>query len=166
LFGPDGIVPQDMIYLFHEQEQFPLPEDLSVVSSELDVLTTMDEPLRTTLPAGTLVDVYFLHLSGDRLPAGDCEVSFTRPVLGFILEPAALTATDALLGRPGFQYEPPGRDSSTRGALLPAPTKLETNDRLTISADRRTLSLHLSAGKPAYDQIRILVEAERPVITN
>lgn len=162
LFGPNGTIPQDMIFVFHEREQFRLPQDLPIVSSELRELTTLIDPIRTVLPAETLVDIYFVHLSGDRLPGGDCEITFTRPVLGFVVEPEALTATDALLGRPEFRYEPLGRDNSSRGALLPAPLRLETGDRLTISADRRTLTMHLSAGKPAYDQLRILVEAEAP----
>lgn len=160
LFGPSGVVPQDLICVFRERAAFPLPEPVSVVGPTPSVITTEMVPTRVTLPAGLPVDMFFLHLSGDRMSAGDCQLTFTRPVLGLICEPDSLTQTDTQLGLPELNYEPPGRDSSTRGALLPAPTKLETGDRLTVSPDRRTLTFHLSAGKPAYDQVRILVESE------
>jgi hypothetical protein len=157
LLGTGAELPQDMIHLFRERERFALPQPLEIVANELPLLTTEIPPVRRTLAAGTVIDSFFLHLSGDRQANAECQVTFARPVLGFVLEPAALTATDALLGLPELRYEPPGRDSSTRGALLPAPTKLETGDRLTVSPDRRTLTFRLAAGKPAYDQIRILV---------
>jgi hypothetical protein len=160
LFGPEGVVPQDLICVFRERAGFSLPEPLSVVGLTPSVITTDIVPERVELPAGLPVDVFFLHLSGDRMSGGDCQLTFTRPVLGLICEPDGLTRTDTQLGFSEFNYEPVGRDSSTRGALLPAPTKLETGDRLTVSPDRRTLTFHLSAGKPAYDQIRILVESE------
>ena len=86
------------------------------------------------------------------------QITFDRPILGLIGGTSLLNRTDELLGNPLGDY------GSTRRGIEPTrPDDLPDSgrDHVTLSRDRRTLSLDLSASS-AVDQIRVLV-SEQPL---
>src|SRR5258708_32912148 len=92
-----------------------------------------------TISAGTLVDSYYLHADPvgasqnvGQLEAG--EVTFPTNVLGLIVLQPRLSASDAAGGAPGTSYPPGGR-----ALEVGSPT-----DTAILSADRRTVTLHVS----------------------
>lgn len=164
-----GSMEPGVLHLFHERKAFTLPNNLSIISTELPVLDTATLAPRATLPAGTEIDTFFGHFyaRGEGVIRG--KITFDRPILGFILEPAALDAADQLFGQPGIRYVPPISEKTHRGAvLLPQqdrlndPERAARDDRLELSPDRRTLSIFLHVNAADLDQIRILVAPQRP----
>jgi hypothetical protein len=101
-----------------------------------------------TIPAGTLVDVYFAYFD----PAADTTargtVTFSTPVLGMVAFTERLPFTD-YLRVPGAPY-PVNPAFNARG--------WENPEWGHLSADRRTLEFFSSAGNPG-DQFRIFVSA-------
>jgi hypothetical protein len=86
------------------------------------------------------------------------QLTFDRPIVGLIGSTAKLDMTDGVLGHPRGEYPKTQRGiEPTRPADLPDSGR----DVVTLSQDRRTLSLDLSAGS-AVDQIRVVVQASRP----
>jgi len=81
------------------------------------------------------------------------QITFDRPILGLIGKMTLLTGTDELLGHPLGNYGEP-----RRGIEPSRPEDLPDSGRdiVTLSRDRRTLSLDLSASS-AVDQIRVIV---------
>ena len=85
------------------------------------------------------------------------QLTFDRPIVGLIGSTAKLDMTDDVLGHPRGESPKPQRGiEPTRPADLPDSGR----DVVTLSPDRRTLSLDLSAGS-AVDQIRVVVQASR-----
>ncbi len=164
-----GSMEPGILHLFHERKAFTLPQDLSIISTELPVLDTATLAPRATLSAGTTIDTFFGHFYARGEGVIRCTITFDRPILGFILEPAALDAADPLFGQPGIRYVPPISEKTHRGAvLLPQQDRLNDearaarDDRLELSPDHRTLSIFLHVNASDLDQIRILVAPQRP----
>ena len=82
------------------------------------------------------------------------QVTFDRTIIGLIASSKNLDATDELLGHPHGDYV-----KTRRGIEPPRPSDPPDSGRdvVVLSADRRTLSLDLSAGS-AVDQIRVVVD--------
>jgi hypothetical protein len=148
------------VHLFRERAAMRLPGDLTVIGTEVNSLPATDTPPLATLPAGVVLDCFFLHLGSSSGGKLECDVTFARPILGLVLEPEALNASDAVFAIPEWEYLPPGTESTNRGAIIPAGGRQEAGDHLTLSADRRTISLQLNAGATFIDQLRVFVEAE------
>lgn len=110
-----------------------------------------------TVPAGTSVDSFFLHFdrvsnTGSTRLTGSA--TFDCPILGVIALTPQLDASDAALGRVGTLY--PTGTEARRG--------LELEEEITLSADRKTLTVTLaiqgqaapSPEDPTLDQIRVI----------
>lgn len=111
-----------------------------------------------TIPAGTIVNSFFLHF--DRFT----NTGFTRvtgsitvdcPIIGIMTLTPQLDASDAALGRVGTAY--PTFGEPKRG--------LEFEEEVTLSADRKTLTVSLEIQEPVgpggpadntLDQIRVI----------
>ena len=108
------------------------------------------------LPAGLRVDSYFVHCSwsdsGIRRPTSG-EIRFRRPIVAVIGDVKELASTTPAFGLPGREYP-----SSGKGYGLEVGQNFE--DRVMVSADRRTIRFRLSAADQNIDQMRVLVAAE------
>jgi ferric-dicitrate binding protein FerR (iron transport regulator) len=113
------------------------------------------------LPGGSRLRSYLLFfspesLAPDRFHRLRGSVTFSRPVLGIILESAKLNATDSLLGVNGLQYKPRAARGLEHGAgqqnLLPP-------DSIYFSKDGRELFFDLNVGR-SVDNFRVLVSAD------
>lgn len=106
-----------------------------------------------TIPAGTKVDSYYLHsdpvgISSNVVQLLSGGVTFPTNVLGVVILDPSLTASNPALGVAGTQYPTTGR-----GLTLGSPT-----DTVILSADQRTLTLHLSASN-ATKGVRVITVA-------
>jgi ferric-dicitrate binding protein FerR (iron transport regulator) len=118
---------------------------------------------KATVSAGTVVDVYLLHLdpvgNGDKRSITRRTVlHFDRPIVGLIGAHSTLQDTDQRLGLPGVTQP------STRNASLPTGGHRGIDvgislDAASISEDGKTLTLVLEASE-MIDQIRILVQSQ------
>lgn len=104
-----------------------------------------------TIPAGTTVDVFFVHLPKPdpaRVLPTVASLRFSGKVLGIATTPANLAATDAL-GDPALSYagSDPGRGFEPGDG-----------DALSLSADKHALTLR-SAAPGDRDELRVFVAA-------
>lgn len=102
------------------------------------------------IEAGTTLDSYLLHFDAvgddkDSARTIEASVTFDRPVLGLIVK-AGINNNDALFAHPDAEYV----EDKTRG--------IEKEDTVTLSQDRRTVSVRLTGWRP--DQLRVFVRSE------
>ncbi|MEM6505032.1 MAG: FecR family protein [Planctomycetota bacterium] len=125
---------------------------------------------KASVPSGTAVDVYLLHM--DRVPSPHnirtrpikCVIRFDRPIVGVIAAESTLRQTDAFLSVPGALHssvvDPEDADNPAGGlAGLEFDTKYA--DSAVVSDDGMSLELQLFA-PIAVDQIRVLVQSQQP----
>jgi hypothetical protein len=165
--GPDFVPGR-----YEDSEHILVFPERSGVLLESDLLVDLDEPGQyqrihrneeKTIGAGRRVGSYLLQLDPTgRLKKKDPnktrvmgQLTFDRPILGLIGSTAKLDMTDDVLGHPRGEYP-----KTQRGIEPTRPADLPDSGRgvVTLSQDRRTLSLDLSAGS-AVDQIRVVVQA-------
>lgn len=156
-FTSGALTSNTNAFLVLERSQFVLPSQVT-----LDTLTngitysTFWPGTSSTLPAGTLVDVWLFHVqrSGFSLGALTSTIDFGAPILGYAgrgicgLGGACLSSTDAF-GTPGSVYA----TGPLRGLelLISADSILQSsNSAVTISALTSALSL---------DEVRIFTVA-------
>ncbi|MCG8585700.1 MAG: DUF1559 domain-containing protein [Pirellulales bacterium] len=149
----------DTIFVFKEQCGLELTSSVSVNISPLDppeqqvfrAGLCVDSP--GTIPAGTRVDVYFLHFdpvtSGQHIASG--ELQFSRPILGIIHSDDTLLATDTTLGHPGTTYSP----TSYRGLECSS----DNADELIVSPDMKNVVVEFAVAGYT-EQVRIIVAAD------
>ena len=155
-----GVVESDdYIQLYIEQCGFTLPVDVDVDWTPTGVEQIHKGSVSCaltpgTIPAGTVVDVYFLHfdlVTQKRWLTG--EFQFTRPVLGMILPRGTdFATTDVLLGGPNTLYP----TDVSRGYECGPNTGAES---LVLSADAKNIFVELSVSW-SIDQARIIVAHE------
>jgi hypothetical protein len=138
------------LIVFPERESAVLSSDVKVAVGEPGDYAGPFDPARAALPAGTRVRSYLVQFnpvgrSDEPVRAMQGSVTFDRPVVGLICTTKELNAGDAVFGR-GADWRP-GRGGGG----------IEAGDRVALSADRRTLTVELTAAA-ANDQIRVLVE--------
>ncbi|MEM6506060.1 MAG: FecR domain-containing protein [Planctomycetota bacterium] len=110
-----------------------------------------------TLPAGTRVDVYMVHMDspGAEGYRAEASIEFNRPVLGGIGSGDRVYDTDILFGQPQIDYpdrHPQGLGVNLRGIDLSA----FDNDKVWI--DRSGTKLHIAIETGEHmDQFRVLV---------
>ena len=165
-FVPGKYEDSDHILVFPERSQVLLNSDLKVNVSEPGQYMRVRRHSKQPIAAGQVIRSYLLQLN----PIGEFtgkeadrarvigQITFDRPILGLIGGTSLLNRTDELLGNPLGDY------GSTRRGIEPTrPDDLPDSgrDHVTLSRDRRTLSLDLSASS-AVDQIRVLV-SEQPL---
>jgi hypothetical protein len=107
----------------------------------------------TTLTAGTKYNSAIVHL--ETLTDGlglKAVIEFTTEIIGMSLFSPSIDDGDPDYGAPGTDYptnEIPIAGLDTRGIDFRA------NDKFTISADGKTLSVHFTANGLGFDQIRV-----------
>jgi len=166
-FVPGRIEDSDRILVFRECSRIILKSDLEVDVTEPGQYVRVGRRNKQSIDAGQVVGSYLLQLN----PIGEFfrnetdgarvigQITFNRPILGLIGGTAQLISTDELLGHPRGNY------GNTRRGIEPARPDDQPDsgrDNVTLSIDRRTLSLDLSASS-AVDQIRVIV-LEQPQI--
>jgi hypothetical protein len=137
------------LVVFPEREAVTLRRDLEVAVTTPGSYDGPFDPAAHRIAAGTRVRSFLLQFN----PRGrDAEavrrlsgsITFDRPIVGLICTKKELNDVDGL-----FALKPSWRPAGGGG--------VEAGDTVTLSPDRRTLSVLLTAA-PAHDQLRILVE--------
>ncbi|MGN6367815.1 MAG: hypothetical protein ACTHN5_06100 [Phycisphaerae bacterium] len=107
-----------------------------------------------TIPVGTVVNSYFLHFDPVGKPSTPVTLSgsitFDTPVLGLIALSSTLNGSIGSLGLASTTYA-----SGSDHGMEFAPNADGTNDVLTLSADRRTVSFTVTANLNG-DELRIV----------
>jgi hypothetical protein len=145
-----ALTSNTVVRVFAEQLGLTLGSDLTVNITTPGTYTGSLTP--GAILAGTVVDSYFLHAdpASSSTTAYSGSVTFDTDVLGLIVLDNRLDNTDAVLGRPGTLY-PTGFNG--RGLELGS-----TQDQITLSADRRTVSFSWHAAV-AMDSVRVVTAA-------
>jgi hypothetical protein len=158
------LVDKGRASLFLERSGLRLTSDLAV-SDASQSHSVLDQ--KQVLAKNTQVDVYMVHLTvprnqrrSDRRLVVEGVIRFAQPVLGVLVnEPGKF---GHLLGNPTTDY--PG-DKLT-GLENDVDGNVQLGDRVTLSEDRRTLTLHLEVhGREAakqedfIDQLRIFIQS-------
>lgn len=150
---PGALESDTQIELFSERRATSLPSALAVDVTAPGVYSSTAALTPGTVPSGTAVDTYYLHSDPvgvsrivSQLMSG--EVTFPTNVLGLAVADPNLSASDAVVGLPGTAYPATGR-----GLKLGSPT-----DTIILSADRRTVTFHLSVSS-STDDVRVVTAA-------
>ncbi len=164
-FVPGRYEDSDHILAFPERSRVLLKSDLKVNVTEPGQYIRVRRHDKQPIARGRVIRSYLLQLN----PIGEFtrkeadgarvigQITFDRPILGLIGGTTLLTRTDELLGHPLGDYGDNGRGiEPTR----PDDMADSGRDSVTLSHDRRTLSLDLSASS-ALDQIRVVVSEEQ-----
>lgn len=161
-FVPGMYEDSERILVFHERSHVLLESDLKVSVAEPGQYVRVHRHDKGVIPAGKIIRSYLLQLN----PIGEFtqeevgrsrvigQIIFDQPILGLIGGTTLLIETDSMLGHPSGDY------GDTRRGIEPSRSNDlpdSGRDKVTLSPDRKTLSLDLSAST-AVDQIRVLVE--------
>lgn len=139
------------IWAFVETDNFKLPIDVQVDISESGYYGNQLTP--SILPAGTVIDSYYLHhdpVRGEHTRVKG-SITFDTEILGLIVADETFTASDFFT------------EGSTRYATGQVARGIEvtsSQDWIELSSDRRTMTLMMVAGFPG-DQIRIFTKPSK-----
>ncbi len=162
--GAGDFTSSQQIFLFQEQKNLILPEDMMVWKIPSAGTTANQKELRHLIPKGTKVNVFLVHLDGPHLdPQGQQQppvrlsaaIHFRYPVLGGFKTDSDFYATDQTLGCAGVAYDNEKFKRSGRG--------IDASDKTELSDEGQTLEVAWSqrgGGGIGRDQIRILVATE------
>lgn len=119
-----------------------------------------NEAANSLINAGSIVDSYLFHF--DILYQGSniralATITFDSDILGIIGSHNPLVSSDTLLGIPGTLYETTQPGAGGRGLEGADFSTSLSRDWITISGDRRTLTLDIGVGD-WFDDIRIVVD--------
>ena len=140
------------VLVFAERTSEPLDLDLSVDISVPSTVEVPDDLSIDVIPAGTVVDSYFLHADPvDSAPVAEYSgsVTFDSQVIGLIVQRVSHTTSDSLLGAPGTAY---GQSVNRELELRPTSS---VADEITLSQDRRTLTWLFKTTSQA-DDVRVV----------
>jgi hypothetical protein len=145
--------------LFQEQEDLELSGDVVVNIINDGTYDASSDPIGTeTVPAGTWVDSYLLHMDPVGAPSNwvciDGSVTFEEDIIGLILFNAQLEGSDGTLGYSATVYPASGTDAGRRVELPGEINPGTLNDVVTLSGS--TLEVHLCVHSEWSDQIRVL----------
>jgi prepilin-type processing-associated H-X9-DG protein len=132
--NPD-IAANDFARLFVERMNYELPQAVPVDISQPGYYSSNGQLTKSTIPAGTVVDVFYIHFDsqGNQLAnIYDGRIDFSREMLGLITNTATLNQTDPTIGKPGVNY-PTGQNA--RGYEWGA-------EQIEVTDDMRTFILH------------------------
>jgi len=153
MIGSKGALESNtLIRVFCEQKDYALPANVGTNISGPGYYDSVGSMTGGSVGAGTRVNSYFLHFD----PAGSegAQVSgrmnFNGDILGIICLDAQLDASDSVLGNPGTLY-PTGHKA--RG-FEPG------QEIVSVSDDRRTLTIHRFWSSSVGEQVRVLVGAK------
>ena len=147
--GLDSVVPNETeddstMLMFQEQHSLVLPSALGC-----DLPSDADGEVG----AGTTVNAYFVHFDpvGRATKHFSASVVFPDEILCLAFSTKNLEAGDAVVGRDDVVYPEPG-SASERGLEYPG------QDKVSVGADRRTLSVELTTSTSS-DQLRVFTLA-------
>lgn len=154
----EGALESDVVArVFAERLGFVLPTDLVTDITAPGAYDTVAGLTPGVLPAGTVVDSFFLHADRVGSPGAAARyvgsVTFDVDILGLMVQVPALRASDAVLGAPGTLYS----TSPTVDDLELDPAAPE-RDSVVLSADRRTLMFDFRT-TVSTDTVRIVTAA-------
>lgn len=153
---PSSVIPNQTedptnILIFPERTGVTLPAGVPFDVHVPDTYGVTHPENTGDLPAGQVVNVYFLHFDpvGTALTHRTATLTFPGRIVALITKTNTLFATDDLLGLPGQVLYPSAGTHPDRG--------LEdgNQDAIVLSADRRQLSIDFETSTSS-DQIRIV----------
>lgn len=155
-----AVESNSQLFLFAESQNLTLANNLSVDIVQPgqfdDFGWNVLKSFAGEIDAGTVVDTWLLHFdpvgspANNQAPALSGSLTFQMPILGLLVRHNSLNSTDSLLGAAGTTYARGG----SRG--------LEGGDDITLSADRRTLTVDRLFETGNVDQVRIVTSAVIP----
>jgi len=137
---------------FCEQKDYVLPNSVKTNISGPGYYDSFAKMSGGSISAGTHVNCYFLHFDpvGSTNATTSGRMNFNGDILGLICRDAELDGSDGVLGSPGTKY-PTGQKS--RGFESGA-------EIVSISSDRRTLTIHRFQSTFPGEQVRVIVAAK------
>jgi len=141
----DGLESSTQIFMFLEKEEFPLPRNVVVDIAQPGTYGKAPLPdfsaTSTTIPAGTVVNCYFLHYDspGRQRASTKGSVTFKEPIIGIICTDTTCDQSDAIFGV--TQYSTGQRARSYE----------RNRERVTLSPDRRTYTMDFGISFPGED---------------
>lgn len=154
---------QHWIDVVPERRGVSLERPLEVMIDAPGVYRSFKEP-NGTVPAGIRVDSYLLHFRPTKTDPARGVIKFSGPIVAVIGRTIQLESTDRGFGLGTLRY--PDETWRFRGLeSLGSQTKDETpysvSDEVTLSQDRRTISLTMRANiEEGIDQVRVLTLSE------
>ncbi|MEO0815419.1 MAG: hypothetical protein AAFY60_21350, partial [Myxococcota bacterium] len=135
------------INLYREADTV-LANALTTDGGEPGAYVSTDDAVSAEISSGTAVQSWLLvRQAGDESEVGlDGFVRFAQPILGVQLDAARLAPTDGILGGTETTYSAGEQRTTELG-----------EDSFEISADRRSLSIHLEG--TTLDHLRVITEA-------
>ncbi len=136
-----------IVWMFQEREGFDLPTSVNVDISQPGRYTG-NRKTPAVIPAGTVVDCYFLHfdpVGSQNTTTNGQIITFTDEILGYVVATNTLNLTDAILGSPATVY------STGQGAR-----GFEGVEDVEISSDGRSFIIHHYHSTFPGEEVRIL----------
>ncbi len=137
-------------YVFRERSHLVTAEPLELYAADPGRYNMDRLPELTVVPASVAVTTYFIHAENTVETPVDGELTFAGEILGLALSSEQLNGGDSGYGHPDVLYP----DEPRRKTVVK-----EVDDEIEVSADRRTLKLHISCSVGGFDQIRVFVRA-------
>lgn len=147
------------IFVRPEGPPLRLTDKLQVNVSEPGACATIDDLTPATVEANRMVRSYILHYSPEsqlgprRAKRLVGSITFASPVIGLMVVHDQLAASSRRFGRRGAGEANQRRELNLSGD--------ETGDRITLSEDRKTITLDLIAPGRTSDLVRVIVEGRR-----
>jgi len=147
VFNSPGMEDNKIVWMFQEREGYDLPSSVTVDISTAGRYTS-NRSTTSTIPAGTIVDCYFLHfdpVGSQNTTTNGQIITFTDDILGIICHTQSLSASDPVLGSPDTAY-PTGQGA--RG--------FEGVEDVEFSADKHSFIIHHFHSSFPGEEVRIL----------
>lgn len=146
-----SIASNNTARLYLEQSDYTLPRSVRVDINRPGYYGSRGDLSGGSIPAGTRVDVYFLHFDPVGRQSATIEngrINFSAEILGVICMTQNLHSSDGTLGNPGTSY-PNGQNA--RGFEMGA-------EQVELSGDMRSFILHRFHSTFPGEQARILTK--------
>ncbi len=153
------IQSDDQIFVRPEGHPVRLTTELKVNISEPSDCSLVDDLTPATLRPNQSVRSYILHFSPEsqlgrrRAKRVTGSITFASPVLGIMVGHDELAASSRRFGRRGAGEANQRRELSLTGD--------QTGDRISLSEDRKTVTLDLVAPGRSSDLVRVIVDGRR-----
>ena len=145
---------QEYIFVFLEQQHVTLTAPLAVDVTLPGTYTMRSQLMPTTIPAGTVVNSYYVHANpmNQSITFGTNSIGFTtdESVIGVMLGGPTLAGGVPAVGIPETIYN---TANSGNGFKLAA---AGTGDTITISADQHTITFFEESKQKAITEFRII----------
>lgn len=161
---PGALSSETVMRAFDERQHVTLTTPLAVNISQPGTYELVADETPATIPAGTVIDSHFVHVDKDTqfstILTGT--IHLDSDLIGIVLDNAASQLLDAsdYLGPPATLYPAP--------LLFGRGFELNTNqqDKIVVSADRRTVEITSDIRLQLVDQLRIITVAAVPPVVD